>query len=494
MVNKITILVAMLAGLFLGCASSNQEITLTVEVKGEVPEALLYTVPLDGISFWGFRDTVTPDPDGRFHIRTISNKPALVALFTGKGGRFYDTWDLLLVEPGKHYEVLMDKEAEPTSMMINDNQCKAQALLQTFPNHAHPQMDELWHLHDSAVDIIRNTVNLRLQEELLQLDGLLEQDLVSPEAHEMLSYTRRFYHLYVMNFLASMKYLTPLFHGEDSSDEQALALWLEAGFSPEDTWFFSAPQAFDFLSHYSWGQLYYHVGYTEAAQVQRNHIERGLRHTRNLEIAETYLEPEAMAFFKATYLFFHAYQQRYEKELITLYETYQTTYPRSDYLPFLNPLIEGVIDFHAKADEGLSAEMHILDNYNEISSFEELVAPFHGRRVYLDVWATWCGPCKREFAHMEDLKAVLQEKDILMLYISTDHDSDDEQWKNMIKYYNLEGYHVRAGNALKSELNTLLGIQGIPHFALVDDRGKILIPKAHRPSELEALKQQLGMD
>jgi len=61
----------------------------------------------------------------------------------------------------------------------------------------------------------------------------------------------------------------------------------------------------------------------------------------------------------------------------------------------------------------------------------------------------------------------------------------------MIVFYNLEGYHIRASNNLRRELNSLLSVNGIPHYALVDENGSVLIQKAFRPSELAKLSNQI---
>lgn len=485
---------ALLILLVYGCTTENPTASLTVNVIGELPDELLYTVPVEGGTFWGFRDTVRPDAAGAFHIRISNPEPALVALFgRGLGQQGYNTFDYLLVEPGKHYEVVFDLTGDEKRFVVNDNSCKVQSFLQTLPNYGHPQEDELWHLHDSSVTVIRNTLNARKLDELARLENLYETADISNEAYQMLAHTRRLYHANVMGFVSSMKYLTPLFQGQESSDEQALELWQEAtsAVSVDERFFYSAPQTFDYLNHSIWGHLYADVGFARAGEIQREYIDQGLRHTRNLNLADTYLDPSVMEYFKAAYLFFHSFQKRYEKELITLFDDFRHTYPASNYESFVSPLVGEIVQFHAKADKGFTDKMHIQDNYNDIASFEELMAPFRGKRVYLDVWSTTCGPCKREFQYVDELKELLQEEDIQMLYISIDRDSDDAQWQNMIKYYELEGYHVRAGSALRRELDKLLGIEGIPHFALVGPEGEILIPKAHRPSGMEALAEQL---
>lgn len=82
-----------------------------------------------------------------------------------------------------------------------------------------------------------------------------------------------------------------------------------------------------------------------------------------------------------------------------------------------------------------------------------------------------------------------------MLYISIDRDQDSIQWKNMIKFYNLEGFHVRANKKLDTELRKIFdrgGSISIPWYILMDSDGKILKKHASRPSQLEQLVNEIN--
>ncbi|MCK9640126.1 MAG: thioredoxin family protein [Prolixibacteraceae bacterium] len=91
----------------------------------------------------------------------------------------------------------------------------------------------------------------------------------------------------------------------------------------------------------------------------------------------------------------------------------------------------------------------------------------------------------------------LNEKSKIMeiVYISIDQEVKDKQWKEMIKYYNLEGYHIRASKELDSDLRKIFGQNGsitIPWYLLVDENGKILKEHAKPPSQLTELAKQVG--
>ena len=478
---------------FSGCNLSNNEIVISGSIIGDLPERILHTLPIHGSSFWGFNDTIVPDSNGDFRITINTEKPALIALFGFGIDYGFNTFNYVLVEPGKEYKVLIDLTPENKRFIVDEGQCKAQNLLASFLYHGHPQFDELWHLTDSSVAVITNTVMDRKYAEIKEIKELLSRELISQEAAELLIQTRRVYNYHVMGFIASMKYLTPLFEGQEYGATEVLQLWnkVTSSITADERFFLSSPSAYDYLNQTVWCRVYTNLGFKQAAETQREYVEKGLRHTRNLKNAKEHLDPSILEFHNAAYIYCHAIQKRYEKELIDMYEQFKESFPSSEFSEHLRTPIYEIAMFHKTADKGLSDKMLLIENYSEIESFRELISRFNGQKVYIGLWTTTCGWCKKEFEHNEELNEFLAAENIQKLYISLDRDSEDEQWQNMIIFYNLEGYHIRANNNLQRELNSLLSIIGIPHYALIDENGSVLIQKAFRPSELAKLSDQI---
>lgn len=106
-----------------------------------------------------------------------------------------------------------------------------------------------------------------------------------------------------------------------------------------------------------------------------------------------------------------------------------------------------------------------------------------GKYVYIDVWATWCGPCKREFPALKELEKVYHNKNIKFLGISIDKSADYDKWKKMIVDESLVGIQLLADNAWESKFIQDYLIIGIPRFILLDPDGNIVSADAPRPSQ-----------
>jgi thiol-disulfide isomerase/thioredoxin len=117
--------------------------------------------------------------------------------------------------------------------------------------------------------------------------------------------------------------------------------------------------------------------------------------------------------------------------------------------------------------------------FNDINGNEVAFSSFVGKLIYIDVWATWCGPCKTEIPLLKELEK--KYKNDKIVFVSVSIDEDKEAWERMVKNDKLQGVQVWA-ESWKNELCSDFNISGIPRFILIDAKGLIIDPDAERPS------------
>ena len=136
-----------------------------------------------------------------------------------------------------------------------------------------------------------------------------------------------------------------------------------------------------------------------------------------------------------------------------------------------------------------------FENYENYAGGTTSLSDLKGKYVYVDVWATWCGPCKVEIPYLKEVEEKYKGKNIEFVSISVDDgrgyraDTKEaakalsvEGWKEMIAEKEMGGIQLLADNAWQSDFVQGYKIRGIPRFILIDPDGNIVTPDAPRPS------------
>ncbi len=103
-----------------------------------------------------------------------------------------------------------------------------------------------------------------------------------------------------------------------------------------------------------------------------------------------------------------------------------------------------------------------------------------GKYVYIDMWATWCNPCKKEIPFLQKVEKQYHGKNIEFVSISVDSEKDYETWKKMVADKNLTG--VQLYSKRDKVFAGAYKVNSIPRFILIDPQGNIVDANAPRPS------------
>jgi len=127
-------------------------------------------------------------------------------------------------------------------------------------------------------------------------------------------------------------------------------------------------------------------------------------------------------------------------------------------------------------------------NYENHAGGTTSLDDLKGKYVFIDVWATWCGPCIVEIPALKRLEKQYHGKNIEFVSISIDRTGNHDKWKTMVSEKELGGIQLFADNEWNSTFIKDYQITGIPRFILIDTEGKVVDPNAPRPSNPELIE------
>lgn len=159
--------------------------------------------------------------------------------------------------------------------------------------------------------------------------------------------------------------------------------------------------------------------------------------------------------------------------------------------PYYKQQVESIInvaDSRNKVDETVSESNKFLrlKDYKQMTNLIDSILTTDKKYIYIDVWATWCGPCKKEFNFSSSLHEKVS-KDVKFVYLCIE--SNRLEWADYIRKQKLDGEHFLLTTDQAKYLSEVFKIDGIPRYLLLDNKGKVLDMNMTRPSDPKTIER-----
>ena len=485
MYRKVFSLLVFLAGLVFLVSCTNRTTTISGTIGKQTK--LLYSNPDLVVCFDDFLDTLVPDDQGRFELKFNLKEGRFMILKMPDSRNKY----FIPVLPGEHYEISIGKNNE---FSVDGSNTKGIEQYQSVLNYDPYTFDFEQFKNDtlSCDEMIKKIK----QGELTQFKKLLDDKEITSSFYKLINDDRDCFYAFVAAWLNLWDMLK--IYRSSETDESILAgkntmkqlQNIFDRYKPDDK---------DFIKSPSWTE-YALFMYTEIyLQYLKKHIDR--------DRIESLIDPEQhfSFWFEQTKQSFSGnrlesalalliYRKGSEVESsIPAYRYFKEKYPASPYLNYFEEQMNETIELYTENKSDPS--IRFTENSDSINSLSALISRFKGKKLYVDIWATWCAPCRKEFQYKDSLEIILEQHDITPLYISLDNENQSKKWKALVYANHLKGFHFRANQAFIDDLKLYWGGEKgkksflIPWYMLVDENGNILEKHARRPSEIVATKR-----
>ncbi|MBT8232093.1 MAG: TlpA family protein disulfide reductase [Saprospiraceae bacterium] len=466
----------------ISCSSEKvktENVIINGQIKGYDGSQLFVSNPVNGVGHLTFYDSVQVNQDGSFAVNLELSKASFinVVIPTRLNER-------MIIEPGRSYQI--EIALSPTSVVLKvlDDSKPLQDILGRFNNPRYvsmgmPPLNSAMKRQDIS-DLFDNAK----ASELKMLDS--PNLKISDDAKELLTIDRNCFYAARKAEVSWRRSRRRPVIDQDTKD-----LWMDA--VDQDQIIAGADRS-------PWYGHYLKALFRSKLYLAENYDSKNEsiydvgpdRHAHYYDGINKYLPDGLKESALATYIHQESNKSQYEKSLVDISKQFNSKYSKSNFSKYLQPNIDKIQKYFAVIEADFADGINFISNPNSVNSLKELSQLFKGKKLYLDVWASWCGPCKREFQFNTNLKKLLKEQDVQVVYISTDKATDVEKWHRNIKQYELIGYHINANQRLKVDIQNHYGSGlRIPYYLLLNGNGDVVKNHASRPSQIAKLRAEI---
>lgn len=467
--------------------------TITLEVKNGKKNAIAFMLPVNHTVFWGAvkADTLR---SGNYNIRLTETQTGFVDI------RVMDFSIRLFVQRGDDLRLYIDESNTEKPLRIEGNNNAGQEMF-TSMELPYPGNMVSRYKKDSTAVLLEKHVASDKKVRLNIFRILYSERKIDKAFMDFMQMNLDYYHASLISEVISAKYAVtklaqdhPQFKPVFPSDFAVLWEKLYRQYPVNNA---AALQTFGYNGGFNLYAGNYINGYIQWIRSNNKAVTApgwasGMRET--LQTIHSNLSPDVAEYMEAGILFTELSTEKNYAELVKLSGDFKKRYPQSVYTTYLDPLIKKADAYYAKVKGDFTTEQKLIPGYAAIDSFRQLMTPFLGKVVFIEFWASWCITCKDQFDHENDLNRFLQSKGVEHLFISVDKQLHETEWKELIKYFNLRGSHIRANEKLIKDLSRIFW-QGrgyaLPLYVVISRSGYIVEFDAYRPSDKKKLYQQI---
>lgn len=486
------ILLFLIVGIISCSDKENHRIIIHGIIEGKQSEKIEFTTPINGKWFYGNKRSIQSDSIGEFKIEIDSRKPSFVTLYVmGKAN------GILLIEPGKSYNVKFDLNAKTKKFIVTSQDSLAQNFYNTLPSPDFYMIGLNQFYRDSIPSEISSKIGSLREKEISKFDQLLEQGKISKQYHTLAVQDRNVYYKSLEAGAASIL-LQRLLTEEKTQKVDELKNYWDKKINitkPSQVDYVSSPWFYTLVNNSVWYNLF--SSKKPDANEMKEMYGTAEKLRINIDQAKNYLTGETLEYYLASFIFLESWQTKdNSKEVIKIYDNFKKEYPDNPYNNYIANSVKPIIDFHKKIESvSTNSNIQIIENQEGIDTFDELIKTLQGKKVFIDIWGTWCGPCKKEFEQKDSYSNLLKSKEITTLYICEGVNSKEKVWNEMIQFYELEGYHILANEKLVADIIGKFSKNGsfaYPRYLLVDENGQVVNSQASYPSKTEQLEKEIN--
>jgi thiol-disulfide isomerase/thioredoxin len=110
------------------------------------------------------------------------------------------------------------------------------------------------------------------------------------------------------------------------------------------------------------------------------------------------------------------------------------------------------------------------------TTFGYMIKSYKGKKVMMDIWASWCRDCITGLPELEKLKAKTSGDKVVYVFLSVDE--NDAKWRTAIDRFGIRGEHYRVTSGWKGPLSNYIVLDWVPRYITLNEEGRVVMPKA----------------